>query len=119
MPEISVNGRTIPHADVVREAGIEPDGRPLADRMREAAQRLAVRELLLDEAARQGLEPAPADLGDGRRETDEDALIRALIDREVDAPRADEAACRRYFTNNRQRFPQDADFGDVQPYIAA
>lgn len=119
MPEIRINGRSIPHADVVREAGVEPDGRPMADRMREAAQRLAIRELLLDEAARQGLEPAPADLGEGRRETDEDALIRALIDREVTAPRADQAACRRYFENNRRRFPDQASFDDVHRHIAA
>jgi peptidyl-prolyl cis-trans isomerase C len=38
----------------------------------------------------------------------EEARIRLLLDREVTIPEADEAACRTYFDNNRERFRRAA-----------
>jgi peptidyl-prolyl cis-trans isomerase C len=70
----------------------------------QAARALAVRELLLQEARRQGLAAAPQTDGDGRREIDEEALIRGLVEREVSVPEADEDTCRRYYDRNRSRF---------------
>jgi peptidyl-prolyl cis-trans isomerase C len=40
----------------------------------------------------------------GRQETDEDALIAALLDAEVVPEEPDEAACRRYYDGHRERF---------------
>ncbi len=40
----------------------------------------------------------------GRRETDEEALIRRLLEREVSVPEAEEDTCRRYYQHNRNRF---------------
>ena len=48
--------------------------------------------------------PAPISDAAGRRETDEEALIRALIEREVAVPEPDEATCRRYYARNQARF---------------
>ena len=44
------------------------------------------------------------DDGEGRRETAEEASVRALVDREVHTPSADRAICRRYYEKNRQQF---------------
>ena len=41
---------------------------------------------------------------DGRVETSDDALVRALIEREAPTPVADEETLRRFYENNRRRF---------------
>ena len=69
-----------------------------------AARALVVRELLLQEARRLGVAAEPLADDDGRRETDEEALIRALVEREVRVPDPDEARCRRYYEQNLRRF---------------
>ncbi|MEZ5925855.1 MAG: peptidylprolyl isomerase [Hyphomicrobiaceae bacterium] len=69
-----------------------------------AARALVVRELLLQEARRIGLNPEPITDGDGCRESDDEALVRALVAREIVTPEADEETCRRYFDRNRQMF---------------
>ena len=70
----------------------------------EAARALAVRELLLQEARRIGLVTQPLADEAGRTEIDEDALIRVLLEEEVDPASADEAECRRYYEANLDRF---------------
>lgn len=70
----------------------------------EAARALAVRELLLQEAQRLGLAAEPETDGDKRAETDDDALVRELLEQEVQPARAGEAECRRYYDANRDRF---------------
>lgn len=70
-----------------------------------AARALVVRELLLQAAEALGIaEPDPPEAEDGPEETREEALIRAVIAREVRTPEPDEAACRRYYENNLRRF---------------
>lgn len=80
-PDIIVNGETISQADIAAEAQQHkaPPGKP-GIAWRAAAKALAVRSLLLKEAHARALVPEPADLGDGRRETDDEALIRSLMD---------------------------------------
>ena len=101
--QISVNGVVISRAEIARETQHHPAARPI-EAMKAAAAALAVRELLLQEARRLAIPAAPASDGEGRRETDEEAMIRALVEREVTTPQADDAACRRYYEQNRQRF---------------
>lgn len=100
---ISVNGVVIPRAAIAREAQNHPAPKPI-EAWLAAARALVVRELLLQEARRLGIAPSPIADADGRRDTDEEALVRAVVEREVVTPRADEAACRRYYDMNRQRF---------------
>jgi peptidyl-prolyl cis-trans isomerase C len=65
-----------------------------------------------------GIEPVPHEDAEGRRETDDEALIRAIVTREVVTPEADEAACRRYYEMNRQRF-RSADLSEVRHILLA
>ncbi|MFA7587458.1 MAG: hypothetical protein WCY11_14905, partial [Novosphingobium sp.] len=71
---------------------------------RESARALAVRELLLQEAARLGLDGLPDQDDAGRRDTPEDALIQALLDREVRPQSGAEDECRRYYDAQIARF---------------
>jgi peptidyl-prolyl cis-trans isomerase C len=100
---VSVNGEEIPHDWISREAQNHPAPTPIGA-WQQAARALVVRELLLQEARRQGLQPEPLADGEGRRETAEEALVRGLIEREVRVPEPDEEACRRYYDQNRRRF---------------
>ena len=100
---ISVNGVEIPHAAISAEAQQHPAASP-AEAFREAARALVIRELLLSEARTSGIAPAPHSDDRGRRETDEDAMIRALLEQEITTPKADAQACRRYYEKNRARF---------------
>ncbi len=100
---VSVNGVDIPHDAIARETQYHPASKPIIA-WQSAARALVVRELLLQEARRLGIMPVPASDGMGCRETDDEALIRALIEQEVTTPEPDEATCRRYYEQNRQRF---------------
>lgn len=100
---IRVNGVVIDRAAIAQETQHHPADKP-ADAMRTAAVALVVRELLLQEARRLAVPVEPASDGEGRRETDEEAIVRALVEREVQTPEPDEAACRRFFEQNRRRF---------------
>jgi len=100
---VSVNGVAIRHDEISREAQNHPAPTPIAA-WTAAARALAVRELLLQEARRQGLEPQPLSDGEGRTETAEEASIRALVEREVPVPTPDEATCQRYYEQNLRRF---------------
>lgn len=104
---ISVNGVVISREAIARETQNHPASKPI-EAWQAAAKALVVRELLLQEARRIALEPNPLTDEDGRRETDEEAVVRQLIDCEVATPRADEATCRRYYEQNRGRFVSPA-----------
>ena len=100
---VRVNGVAIPRDLIAREAQHHPSRTP-ADALKTAARALAVRELLLQEAKRLGVAAEPVGDSEGRRETAEEAAIRALVAREVRTPDADIASCRRYYEQNRHRF---------------
>lgn len=93
---VSVNGVEIPHAAISAEAQQHP-ATTAAEAYRAAAEALVVRELLLTEARAQGVPVAPDRDSKGRLETEEDALIRALLDSRIETPVATDAECRRYY----------------------
>lgn len=93
---VSVNGVEIPHAAISAEAQQHPSG-SAADAYRAAAEALVVRELLLAEVRAQEVSAVPERDGKGRLETDEDALVRALLDSRIETPVATDAECRRYY----------------------
>lgn len=104
-PRVAVNGCAIPEAAIAAEAQNHPapKGKPgLA--WRAAARALVLRALLLDEAARRGLTPEPADLGRGRRETDDEALIRQLLEAEIAVEQPSEAEVRARWQAGPERF---------------
>lgn len=99
---VSVNGVAIPRDAIVREMQHHAAGKPIAA-WQQAARALVIRELLLQEARRLAVPPQPVSDPEGRRETDEEAMMRALIEREVTVPEPDDETCRRYYENNRAR----------------
>jgi len=104
---VSVNGVVIARDAIAREVQNHPADKPILS-WQSAARALAVRELLLQEARRLGLTPKPKSDEDSRRETDDEALIRALVEREITTPAPDADACRRYYEQNRKRFRSPA-----------
>jgi peptidyl-prolyl cis-trans isomerase C len=99
---VRVNGVSIPRDLIAREVQNHPAKNPAAA-WTAAARALVVRELLLQEARRLAVVGTPRSQGD-RRETDEEAAIRTLVEREVTTPQPDDAACRRFYDNNKTRF---------------
>lgn len=87
---VTINGVELTDADMEQELPLHADA---PNPMRAATTALVLRRVLLDEAARQGLDPVS-----------EDDAIGALLARHAPAPEADEAACRRYYQANPQRF---------------
>ena len=100
---VSVNGVTIARDAIVREMQHHPAEKPIAA-WQQAARALAIRELLLQRARHLGVSPEPISDAAGRRETDEEAMIRGLIEREVSVPEPDDDTCRRYYERNSARF---------------
>jgi len=96
--DILVNGQVITEDSINREVQYHPAPN-LRTARRQAATALVVRELLLDEAQRQGLDTITPE-GD---ETREEAMIRDLLDRKVDRPEPTESDCRQWFETNREK----------------
>jgi peptidyl-prolyl cis-trans isomerase C len=103
---VTVNGTEITEDDIRTEAQNHPAESP-ARACAEAARALVVRELLLSEAREKHIVSTPESVGNGKRETDEDAAIRGLLDQEISVPRAHEADCRRYYDANRAKFSSE------------
>lgn len=101
--QVSVNGTAIPRADISREVQNHPAAKPV-DAWLAAARALVIRQLLLQAARRAGLTPAPITDAKGRRETDEEALIRQVVAAEVVAEPVDDTICRRVYDSNRSQF---------------
>src|SRR5438128_11553668 len=89
---ISVNGKVIAREVIAREVQNHPAEKPILA-WQAAARALVVRELLLQEAVRLGIEAEPLQDPEGRRETADEAAMRVLIEREVVTLEPDEVAC--------------------------
>jgi peptidyl-prolyl cis-trans isomerase C len=93
---IRVNGVTIEEPSIARELQHHPA--PTAAESRAmAARALVIRMLLLQRARELALAPAPEADGDGRIETEDEALIRQVIEREAEVVTPSAAECRRYY----------------------
>ena len=114
---VSVNGVVVARAAIAREAQNHPAPKPILA-WQAAARALVLRELLLQEARRLAVVAEPATDAQGRRETDDEALIRTLAEREVTVPEADEDTCRRYYEQNRRRF-RSADIYEASHILFA
>ena len=109
--KVRVNGVEITPEAIAQEIQHHPAGSPEAAWI-EAARALAIRELLLQEARRRGVDADPEVDEAGRVETDEDAVIAALLDMELSPDEPDEEECRRYYEARRGRF-RTADLFEV------
>lgn len=115
---VSVNGTVIPRDAIAQEVQYHPAPKPILA-WQAAARALVVRELLLQEARRLGCVADPISDAAGRRETDEEALVRGLIEREVKTPRPDAETCRRYYEQNRKQFRSAAIYEAAHILFAA
>lgn len=104
-PDLVVNGETVPHHLIAAEVQNHdaPRGKP-GIAWRKAANAVAVRTLLLQEAARCGLRTHPVEVGPGRFETDEEALIRGLLEAAVTTTTPTEAEIRAEWDRDPSRF---------------
>ncbi|HET9398825.1 MAG TPA: peptidylprolyl isomerase [Sphingomicrobium sp.] len=101
--EVRVNGVEIAPEAIAQEIQHHPA--PDAETAwTEAARALAVRELLLQEARRLGLEAEPECDEAGRSEDDDDALVRQLLERQVAPAQPGEEECHRFYVAYQDRF---------------
>jgi len=100
---VSVNGVAIARDAIQREMQHHPASKPIAA-WQQAARALVIRELLLQRAKHLGIAPEPLSDESGRHETDDEALMRSVVEHEVAVPEPDDATCRRYYLKNQQRF---------------
>lgn len=114
---IKVNGIEVPRNEISREAQHFPAQKPI-DAWQSAARALVIRHLLVAEADRLAICAVPKS-EDGRTETDEEAMIRALFEKEVVTPEPDEETCRRYYAHNRARFRSATIYEAAHILIAA
>ncbi len=109
--KVSVGGKAISKSSIAHEMQNHEASTPL-EAWQAASRALVVRELLLQEARRLDLVASPQDDGEGRRETEEEALIRSVTVTQVVSPEVDDETCQRYYDRNLQRF-HSADLHEV------
>lgn len=100
---VVVNGTEIAPEEIAREMQNHPSP-DAATAWRAAARALVVRAVLEQEAQRLGVDAAPEADDVSGRETEDDALVRALLDREVAPALADPDECRRVYDAQAARF---------------
>ena len=118
-PDVSVNGEAIPQASIAAEAQNHsaPKDKP-GIAWRKAAQALVIRTLLLQEARARGLVPDPEELAPGRVETEDEALIRALLDEALTIAPVTEEAIRAEWARDPGRY-RSAPLWDVSHILCA
>lgn len=118
-PDVVVNNETIPSAAVAAEAQNHtgPKDKP-GIAWRKAAQALTIRALLLQEARRRGLTPDPLELSPGRTETEDEALIRALLDEALSIAPVTEEAVRAEWAKDPGRY-RSPPLWDVSHILSA
>jgi peptidyl-prolyl cis-trans isomerase C len=100
---IIVEGVEIPEFLIAEEVQNHPS-LSATDARLAAGKALAVKALLLHRADELGLRPQPQTDDAGREETDEEALIRGVLDAEIDIDPPTDAECRRVYDSQRARF---------------
>jgi peptidyl-prolyl cis-trans isomerase C len=108
-PPVFVEGVEIAEAAIAAEAQNHVAA-SAAEARALAARALVIRRLLLDRAAALDLRPDPETDATGRRETDEEALIRQVMAREVVPADPDREACLRYWRTHGLAFTAPALF---------
>ena len=102
---VTVNGVTIPPEAIAAEAQNHPapKGKP-GMAWQAAAKALVLREALLQEARTQNITADPVELEEGKWETDDEALIRQLLEQAIPAAQPDEAGLRAIYEGSPERF---------------
>jgi hypothetical protein len=112
-----MEGVEIPERLIAAEAQFHP-GESAAEARLAAGRALAVKALLLHRAAELGLTATPEFDDEGREETADEALIRVLLDAELDVPAPTEAECRRVYEARLAPYPNAPPFETARARIA-
>lgn len=115
---VSVNGVVIPREQISHESQHYPAANPV-EAWRKAAEALVIRELLRQEAEAKNIVAVPADDAEGRRETEEEASIRALIEHDVPMQDADDDDCLAFYQGHKEKFRAPALYDAAHILIAA
>ncbi len=104
-PDLVVNGETVPSARIAAETQNHdsPKGKP-GIAWRKAANAIAVRTLLLQEARKRRIEAQVQEVSPGKFETDEEALVRGLLEEAVLVSRPSETSVRAEWERDPERF---------------
>lgn len=102
-PAIKLNGVTLPPQMIAAEAQHHPARTPAAA-FQAAARALIIRTLLLEAAARRGIQAVPEMVEDGKRETAEEAQIRLLLETCLPIGETAEADCRAHYDSHSDQF---------------
>jgi peptidyl-prolyl cis-trans isomerase C len=102
-PPIFVDGVAVPESAIAQEAqnhnaASGPEARAIA------ARALVIRELLRQRARKLSLEPEPASDEAGRQETDDEALVRQVLELEASSAEPTDDECRRFYSASLKRF---------------
>jgi peptidyl-prolyl cis-trans isomerase C len=102
---VTVNGVVIAPELIANEAQNHPapKGKP-GWAWKAAARALALREVLLQEARAKKIAPSPIELAEGQWETEEEALVRQLLEGTIAPATIDEARLREIYDNAPDRF---------------
>lgn len=104
---IVVGGVEVPEALIAQEISNHPA--PSIEQARKlAANALAIRALLLSQAVEMEIEASPLFDAEGREETAEEAMIRALLEQEVVVETPSETECQRVYDSRPDGFRSPA-----------
>ncbi len=113
-PSVKVNGVELAETDIARELQYH-EGASIEEARASAARALIIRHLLLERACALGLRPAPEADALGRWESDEEALIRKVLEAEAPPMPPTGEECRRVYEARRTSFPME--FAVAEPII--
>lgn len=102
-PSIKLNGVVLPPHMIAAEAQHHPSQTPAAA-FQAAARALIIRTLLLEEAKRDAIAAEPEFVAPGKRELDDEARIRALMEARIPVTSPGEDECRAFYETNPSRF---------------
>lgn len=100
---IRLNGVPLPPQMIAAEAQHHPARTP-ALAYQAAARAIIIRTLLLEEAQRQAITAEAQLVSPGKRELDDEARIRALVETRIPVAEPDEAQCRAFYEADPSRF---------------
>lgn len=102
-PIVRVHGEEITPEAIAQETQNHPGPDPQAA-WEAAARALVVRRLLLAEARRRGMRPAPESVGEGRYETEDESLIRQILEEAVVPAGPSPSELRRVYEGLQEKF---------------
>lgn len=113
-PPVSVDGVRIEEADIAREVQ-HHEGASIEEARASAARALVIRHLLLRRAHELAITPAPEQDALGRWESDEEALVRQVLELDAVPTQPTTEECRRVYDARRAVFAME--FVVAEPII--